>query len=236
VAPGRWLEPTYIDIMSIPSNKENVKRRKYDSPRRRAQAARTRRDIIDAARRLFEENGYAGTTLAAVASEAGVAVETIYRSFDGKAGLLEDVILAAVAGGADRAQVPVTERPAIRAVKEEPDARKKIALHSATQPGIHARSGPLLRALREAAAVDQNLQQALERLEQQRLNGMNEYAHDLIATGHTRKDLSQEDIRDVLWTLTSIDVHDRLVHQRQWTQGEYVEWLTDIIARLLLQT
>ena len=221
--------------MSVPPNNETVKRRRYDSPRRRAQADRTRQDIIDAARRLFEENGYAGTTLAAVASEADVVVETIYRSFDGKAGLLEEVIRAAVAGGANRAQVPVTERPAIRAVIEEPDVRKKIALHSATQPGIHARSGPLLRALREAAAADENLQRVHERLEGQRLDGMDQYAQDLIATGQTRKDLSQDDIRDILWTITSIEVHNRLVTQRQWSAEKYVEWLTDTIARLLLQ-
>lgn len=222
--------------MTVPSNGENVKRRKYDSPRRRAQAAGTRRDILNAARRLFEENGYASTTLAAIATEAGVAVETIYRSFDGKSGVLEEVIRAAVAGGTERAQTPVVERPAIRAVIEEPDARKKIALHSATQPGIHARSGPLLRALREAAAVDNDLQEAYERLERQRLNGMNQYAGDLIATGQTRQDLSQDDIRDVIWTLTSIDVHDRLVHQRQWSPDEYVEWLTDTITRLFLRS
>ena len=222
--------------MSVPPTEENVKRRRYDSPRRRAQAARTRQDIIEAARRLFEDNGYAGTTMEAIASEAGVVVETIYRSFDGKAGLLEEVIQAAVAGGADRAQVPVRERPAIRAVMEEPDARKKIALHSTTQPGIHARSGPLLRAIREAAAADENLQKVHERLERQRLNGMNQYAQDLIATGQTRKDLNQDDIRDILWTLTSIDVHDRLVIQRRWSKEDYVEWLTDSIARVVLQT
>jgi AcrR family transcriptional regulator len=221
--------------MSIPSNTEKVKRRPYDSPRRRAQAARTRRDIIDAARTLFEANGYAGTTLAAVASQAEVVVETIYRSFDGKAGLLEEVIQAAVAGGADRAELPVTERPAIRAVIEEPDARKKIALHSATQPGIHARSGPLLRALREAAAADESLHQVHERLEEQRLNGMYQYAQDLVETGQTRKGLSQDEIRDVLWTITSIEVHDRLVIQRRWSAEKYVEWLTDTIVRLLLR-
>ena len=221
--------------MTIPPNEADVKRRRYDSPRRRAQAADTRNLIIDAARHLFEEHGYAGTTLAAIAAHAGVAVETIYRGFEGKAGLLEDVIRAAVAGGAGRSQVPVTERPAIRAVVDEPDARKKIALHSATQPGIHARSGPLLRALREAAATDENLEHVYGRLEGQRLDGMDRYARDLIATGQTRKDLSQDDIRDILWTMTSIDVHDRLVLQRRWTQGEYADWLTDAISRLVLQ-
>lgn len=221
--------------MSIPANSENVKRRTYNSPRRRAQAARTRRDIIDAARRLFEENGYAATTLAAIATEAQVAVETIYRSFDGKAGLLEEVIQAAVAGGADRAEVPVTERPAIRAVREEPDAHKKIALHSATQPGIHARSGPLLRALREAAAADPDLRKTYERLEQQRLNGMSQYAQDLIDTGQARNDLTQEGMRDILWTLTSIEVHDRLIIERKWTPDDYVDWLSETVTRLLLQ-
>lgn len=235
MAPCIWLEPTYIDFMSIPSNSETVKRRTYDSPRRRAQAARTRQDVIEAARRLFGENGYAGTTLAAIASEADVVVETIYRSFEGKAGLLEEVIQAAVAGGADRAQVPVTERPAIRAIMDEPDPRKKIALHSATQPGIYARSGLLLRALREAAAADQNLQEVHERLEQQRLVGMNQYADDLIGTGQTREDLTRDGISDILWTITSVEVHDRLVVQRRWSADEYVEWLTDTIARLVLK-
>jgi AcrR family transcriptional regulator len=222
--------------MTILPNSEDVKKRKYDSSRRRAQAADTRRDILDAAQHLFEQNGYAGTTLVAIAARASVAIETIYRSFEGKAGLLEEVIRAAVAGGADRSQVPVTERPVIQAVMQEPDARKKIALHSATQPGIHARSGPLLRALREAATTDESLQQVHDRLEHQRLNGMNQYARDLIQTGQTRKDLAQDDIRDVLWTITSIEVHDRLVLQRQWAQDEYVDWLADTIARLILQT
>ena len=221
--------------MSIPSNSENVKR-KYDSPRRRAQAARTRSDIVEAARRLFEANGYAGTTVAAVASEADVAVETIYRTFGGKAALLEEVIKAAVAGGAERAAVPVTERPAIRAVVDEPYARQKIALHAATQPGIHSRSGPLLRALREAAANDNDLQVVYERLEGQRLDGMNQYAHDLIATGQTRTDLSPGYIRDVLWTMTSLEVHDRFVLKREWSPDEYAEWLCDTLAGLLLDS
>lgn len=220
--------------MSMPPNNEKVKSRRYDSPRRRAQAASTRREILESARRLFEANGYAGATLAAIAADAQVAVETIYRSFDGKAGLLEEVIVTAVAGGAERAAVPVIERPAIKAIVNEPDARKKIALHSATQPGIHARSGPLLRALREAAANDEELQVAWMRLESQRLEGMRQYAGDLFNTGQVRADLSRDDVRDTLWTLTSLEVHDLLVTRRQWSPDDYAEWLSDTLARILL--
>lgn len=220
--------------MSIPPNTESVKSRRYDSPRRRAQAASTRRAILESARQLFEANGYAGTTLAAIAADAQVAVETIYRSFEGKAGLLEEVIVAAVAGSVERAAVPVIERPAIKAIVDEPDAGRKIALHSATQPGIHTRSGPLLRALREAAANDDDLRVVLTRLESQRLEGMNQYAGDLLDTGQVRAELARDEVRDTLWTLTSLEVHDLLVIRRGWSPDGYAKWLSDTLVRTLL--
>ncbi len=121
--------------------------RRYDSARRQEQAAQTRQDVLAAAGKLFRERGYGATPMPMIASEAGVAVETIYRGFGSKAGLFKAVVEAAVAGGSERAGVPVEERPAIRAVIEERDPRRQVELYAATQPGIHRRSGPLLRAL-----------------------------------------------------------------------------------------
>jgi AcrR family transcriptional regulator len=99
-------------------------RRSYDSQRRRQQAAQTRRDIEAAANKLFRERGYAGTSMPVIAAEAGVVVETIYRAFGSKAGLFKAVVEAALAGGPKRADIPPTDRPAIRAVIEEPDPRE----------------------------------------------------------------------------------------------------------------
>src|SRR5215217_4210057 len=67
---------------------EPVKTRPYNSPRRREQAAATRRQILDAAQRLFERQGYAATTMAAIAAEAGVATKTVYLAFETKSGVL----------------------------------------------------------------------------------------------------------------------------------------------------
>src|SRR5512142_1779550 len=115
---------------------ETVKtHRRYESPRRAAQAAQTRRDIVTAAGVLFRERGY-GVPLTEIASEAGVVVETVYRIFGSKAGLFEATLEALLAGGAERAEVPVGERPAIRAIHDEPDPRKQVAIYAATQPGI----------------------------------------------------------------------------------------------------
>src|SRR5262245_27927254 len=138
--------------MSIPSNMPPVKSRQgrtYDSTRRRAQAAQTRLDILNVARELFPRRGYAGTTINEVAAAAGVAVETIYRAFGSKATLFKAVLEAAIAGGAERASISPEQRPAVRKIAEEPDPRRVLELHAATQPGIHGRSGPYNRVLKE---------------------------------------------------------------------------------------
>jgi AcrR family transcriptional regulator len=110
--------------------------------RRRIQAAQTRQDIVVAAQQLFLERGYAGATIASIAQAAGVVVETIYRAFGSKAALFKAVVEAAVAGGAARATVPLAQRPVIQAMIAEPDPRRKLEMHAATQHGIHARLGP----------------------------------------------------------------------------------------------
>src|SRR6266545_8130104 len=166
--------------------KDAKPRRRYDSRRRQAQAAQTRHEILGAAHRLFLERGYAGTTLASVAEGAGVVVETIYRGFGGKAGLFRAVVEAAVAGGAERAQVAPERRPAIQAVIAETDPRRQIARYVATQPGIHARVAPLMRVLAGAAATDPDLARVLLDMEDLRLAGMHGFAQLLADRGALR--------------------------------------------------
>jgi AcrR family transcriptional regulator len=214
---------------------EDVKpRRRYDSTRRQAQAAQTRQEILAAAHRLFLERGYAGTTVAAIAKAAGVVVETIYRAYGSKVELFKAVVRAAVAGGADRAQVPVEQRPAIAAVIAETDPHRQLQLYAATQPGIHARAGPLLRVLIGAAATDPELAELWAQIENERLNGMGRFAGLLADRGVLRQGLSVEEARDLLWTLNALAVHDLLVLQRGWSPERYRDWLADVLARELL--
>src|SRR5687768_14077081 len=94
--------------------------RRYDSPVRAAQAATTRRQVLDAARARFEADGYTATTVAAIARAAGVAAKTVYLSFGSKSGVLRGVWDLALKG--DEADAPVAERPWYLEVLEEPDA------------------------------------------------------------------------------------------------------------------
>jgi AcrR family transcriptional regulator len=208
-------------------------RRRYDSRRRREQQAQTRRDILAAAGKLFRERGYAGTPMPLVASEAGVVVETVYRAFGSKAGLFRAVIEATLAGGATRAETPVEERPAIRAVIEAPDPRRQVELYAATQPGIHRRSGPLLRAL-VGAAADPELKAIWDEMEAWRLEGQGRFIGMLADRGALRPGLSFEEARDLTWTLCSLAVHDLLVVSRGWTSERYGAWLAQTLTRDLL--
>jgi AcrR family transcriptional regulator len=214
---------------------EEVKaRRAYRSVKRAEQVAQTRRDIVATAGGLFREHGYASVSMPQIASEAGVAVETIYRAFGSKAGLFSAVIDAAVAGGASRAELPVEERPAIRAIINEAHPRRQIELYAATQPGIHRRAGPLLRALAAAGATDPDLRALWERIETGRLHGQAGFVSMLASRGALRPGLTVEEGRDGLWTLTSLAVWDLLVTQRRWSAEQYQRWLADRLIGLLL--
>jgi AcrR family transcriptional regulator len=214
---------------------ETVKtRRPYRSTRRAEQAAQTRRDIIASAGAVFRERGYAGVSMPALATEARVAVETIYRAFGSKSGLFKAVIEAAVAGGSTRADTPVEERPRIKALIEESDPRRQIRMYAATQPGIHRRSGPLLRALAAAAGSDTELRALWDEIESSRLVGQGRFVGMLEGRGALRTDLSAEEGRDILWTLCSLAVFDSLVTTLGWSVERYEAWLTDALTCALL--
>src|SRR6266511_3294441 len=102
---------------------ERVKsKRRYDSRRRRAQAAATRREILEAAQWLFERQGYAATTMAAIAGDAGVALKTVYVAFETKSGVLRGLWNLLLRG--DRDEVPV----AVAAQKQVPESPQDAAL------------------------------------------------------------------------------------------------------------
>ena len=209
-------------------------RRRYDSTGRRQQAQRTRYRIIETAGALFVERGYTGTTVPAIAAAAGVAVETVYRSAPGKAGLLGAAVQAALAGGAERAERPVEQREGIRRVIEEPDPRRQLAAYAHTQPGVWSRVGPLLRVLDTAAPSDPALQRLQAEHAEQRLQGMLRFAGRLTEQGRLRPGLSRQRAADIIWTLCAQANFDALVGERGWTHREYEEWLADQLAAALL--
>ena len=126
--------------------------RRYDSTRRREQAAATRLEILEAAQRLFERDGYVATTMAAVAAEAGVALKTVYLAFETKAGLLRALWHLRLRG--DEADVPIAERQWYRDVIAEPDPERQLRLGAHNARLVKERAAKLMRVMRDAAGTD----------------------------------------------------------------------------------
>src|SRR6187401_936607 len=119
-------------------------KRSYNSSRRTLQAAQTREEVLRAASRLFSDTGWAGTTLAAIAEEAGVSVETIYNGFGSKKALLREAMDVAVVG--DTEPLAYIERPEFAALGEGTLA-ERTARGVATVTVIHERSAGIWQAI-----------------------------------------------------------------------------------------
>jgi len=206
--------------------------RRYDSARRREQAAVTRRDILDAALRLFAKQGYTGTTVAAIAAEAGVAVKTVYLAFETKRGVLIALWHLLLRG--DEAPVPVGERPWYREVLEEPDPRRKLELNARNARAVRERVGTLLPVLRDAASADAELAGLWQRIQSEFYDNQRVIVQSLEEKGALAAGLDVDRATDIMWTLNHPSVYELLIVNRGWTPEEYERWLADAFCSQLL--
>jgi len=205
--------------------------RGYDGSRRRAAAERTRLAVLAAARELFAEGGYAGTSVHAVADRAGVSVDTVYASVGRKPQLLLAVHDMALAEGP--APVPAEQRDYVRAVREAPSAEAMLRTYAAAMARVLPRTVPIMTALREAGATEPACAAQHEAISQRRAANMRLFVTDLRATGELRADLSDADAADLVWSLNSPEWFG-LVTSRGRTPEEYAELLADVLVRTLL--
>lgn len=206
--------------------------RRYNSSRRQAQARLTRHDILEAARNLFLERGYAATTISSVAEAAGVSTETVYKAFRSKAGLVKAVFDVAIVG--DEEPVAMLERDRVKRMLQEPDARKKLLMYGEHLAEAGPRAGQLQLLIRSAAVSDADASITWSQMIEERLRGMTEIARHLQEGGHLRPGVSLEEARDVLWTYNSVELYDLLVLQRGWDPQRYGRWIAKALTAALL--
>ena len=207
-------------------------KRPYNSTRRQAQARETRQQIIEAARRLFSEYGYAGATIDAIAQEAGVAAETIFATFGNKRTILARLI--AVAVGGDDQTVPLLERSGPQAVLQERDPARKLQLFAEDISKILERVAPIFTIMRVAAKTEPDIAELLKNVLEERLRTLGAMVQSLTAHGPLRTGLDVTQGTDIVWTLTSPEVFTLLTVDRGWPREKYVDWLSDTLIRLLL--
>jgi AcrR family transcriptional regulator len=205
-------------------------KRRYDATRRRQAAARTRAAILDAARQLFTERGYAATPMTAIADRAGVALDTIYASVGRKPELARLLIETAISG-TDQA-IPAEQRDYVRAIQAAPDAGTKIAIYAAAVAAIAPRLTLVLAIIQQAARDEPELVRLWDQIAERRAANMRRFVADLAAAAPLRLDPDQA--ADVVWATNSAEMYQLLVGQRGWSPQRYERFLADTWRRLLL--
>lgn len=206
---------------------------RYDARRRRERAEEertaTRLRVVEAARRLFLTRGYVATTMADVAGEAGVALQSVYKAGQSKADLLHLVTDLAVAG--DDQELMLLERPSFQAISRESNPEGQVRMIAALIAATMERLAPVWVAYREAAAVDAKAAANLVAAHRRRhltFTGMIR----LLPEQRLRQPL--EETTNTAWAIGSIDVFLLLRSIRGWDAAQYSEWLSRTLVHQLL--
>jgi AcrR family transcriptional regulator len=200
--------------------------------RRAAQTQRTRLRIIEAAADLFADQGYATTTIEAIAARADVAVETIYSRFGSKRSLLASVMEPAITGNDDG--IDLLDQPAIAHVRGETDQRTQLALLAHFSRGILQRTARAHKILRAAAASDTTAAELEASDRDRRYRVQTAYVDTLLANGPLRAGLTRDAAADTYASLANPATYAYLTEQRGWSPERFEEWLADSLTRLLL--
>jgi len=184
----------------------------------------TRRQIAGAARRLFAERGYVGTTISAIATEADIPAPTIYSAFGTKAKILEEITrLWIVESGTQQQHEESLAQP-------DPVRRLQIAAH------WHTRQMELgydvITIYQEAARADPEMALVLKSV----LDGRDRAIGKLIdsLTEHLAAGLTRASAVDLFVTCTLTEIYRSLVLERGWAPGDYERWLGELLVTQLL--
>ena len=206
--------------------------RRYDSPRRRAQAAATRRDILEAAQHLFEQRGYGATTMDAIAARAGVALKTVYVAFETKSGLLRALWNHLLRGGDD--EVPVAQQQWYRTILEEPDAEQQLRHAARSACRVKLRIAGVLEVIRSAAPIDPDTAALWRRIQTEFHANQRVIVESLDDKRALAPGLEVDRATDILWTLNHPNTWQLLVEERRWTPEQFEKWLADTACAQLL--
>ena len=209
-------------------------RRPHEDQRGQARTRLARRAVVEAARALFLERGYAATTIDAISDRSDVPPATIYRLFSSKLGILTGLLDVSIAG--DDEALSVQDQPRVAALFAEPDPEKLLAGFARINVAINSRSGPIYRILVSAAASDPEAAALHAEYQRQRDQGQGQIARALAHAGSLGPGLRERDAADIIHALMSPDVYRLLVTERGWAPERYERWLAATLINQLLPT
>jgi AcrR family transcriptional regulator len=203
--------------------KDKGPRHRYHAPKREAAAARTREAIVCAAKQLFEQRGWAATTIRSISDAAGVSPKTVEVLFGTKAALLEAAVDYAIRGDLDPR--PIAQRKSLAQVEQAPDAATMLELHAAHLRRIHERSAAIARAVEQAAAADPIAADRWQQMNHNRTVAIQHATETLLAAPGRRRGLRRQDVEATFWVALDWGTYRTLTEHANLTPNQYEAWL-----------
>jgi TetR/AcrR family transcriptional regulator of autoinduction and epiphytic fitness len=205
---------------------------KLPSGRREQKARATRLRILEAAESLFVRDGYATTTINAIAEAADVAVQTVYAVFSTKRAILTELLALRVVGDDDG--TPLRDRSEWQAMEQERDPTRQLDLLASIATRIGARMSSLYAVMAAAAGADAEIAEMYRRQQDARYRDQRRVARYLARKHALKPGLSQTRATDIMWAIANPNTYRALVGERQWPVDEYQRWLGQTLASALL--
>jgi AcrR family transcriptional regulator len=207
-------------------------RNSYDRTGRQARTRLTRAAVVEAARVLFLDRGYAATTIETISDISDTPPATVYRLFSSKLGILRALLDLSAVG--DDEAVAMGDRPRVRALLEDQDARNQLLGFAGLARDVMTRLAPVHQILVSAAGSDSEAAELLVEHTRQRQEGQGRIARSLRRAGALRPKLREREAADIIHALMSPEVYLLLVSDRGWSPERYEDWLGGtLIAQLL---
>jgi len=201
------------------------------SGRGQARTRLARRAVVEAARALFPERGYAATTIEAISEHSDVPAATVYRLFSSKLGILKALLDTSIAG--DDQPLAVQDRPDVASLYNEPDPRELLAGFAGITTAINQRTNDTYGVLTSAAGSDPAAAELLDEIREQRDRGQGQIARALARAGALKPGLREREAADLIHALMSPEVYRLLVGDRGWTPKRYERWLATTLTHQL---
>jgi len=206
-------------------------RRVYRSPLRSEQAIATRRRLLTAAGECFAQNGYAGTSLRAIAERAGVSVETVQLNGP-KADLLLGAFEQLFVGEEGRG--PLLELDAVRPILQLTEPAEFVEAMVGFMVGPMIQSSALATAIEAAALSDPKIAQPLRELGAHARSDARDAVVFAKSIGGVSSGRSIDDVSDELWFVMRPPHFLQLSQILGWTTEQYQAWLLRSVQALLL--
>jgi AcrR family transcriptional regulator len=203
------------------------KKRTYNSENRGAQAVQTRSRILEAAKELFQTEGFDRVTINKIAQASEVSMPTIYAVFKSKRGMLQSLI--------DDALPPEQFAALVDNALQEKSPTKYLCISAKLARHIYDAERELMDILRGASVVAPEFKELEQEREKRRYERQEESVKKMLKEKSLAAGLTLQKARDILWTLTGRDIYRMLVVEKGWTSNEYEKWLAQLLVQSLLK-